>query len=358
MTTQIRHPIIDYSVLFPAGRPAVYVVIYCLILLLFSAPALASLKQAGDDPLIFDDTPLKDDLSLPSWFKLSFLDLREDLADARRENRGLIIYFGRHDCAYCKALLERNWGRQDIVAYTQRHFDVIAIDVLGHRHLTDPRGREMSEKNYAAQHKANFTPTLHIYDRLGKLALKITGYRPAYQFKAALEYVADDHHRQEGFAEYYARAEPAEGYGNPELNRQAAIRYSNKLFDLSKSRKPLLVLFERPRCHACDVLHGGPLQNQQILRRLQQFNAVQLDSTSEQPIITPAGQRTTSGAWAKKLYLDYTPTLMFFNEQGNEVVRIDSVVWFYRLSNVLDYVLDKGYKHYPTFQQWRGRNKP
>lgn len=314
--------------------------------------------RAATDPLIFDDTPLTEPLSLPAWFKLSFLDLREDLADARRSNRGLIVYFGRHDCAYCKALLEKNWGREDIVAYTQRYFDVIAIDVLGNRPLTDPQNREMSEKAYAAQHKANFTPTLHIYDRDGKLALKLTGYRPPYQFKAALEFVADNHHRQENFATYYGRAQPAEGYGNPELNRQAEIHYNGKLLDLSKSRKPVLVVFEQPRCHACDILHGGPLQNTQILQRLKQFNAVQLDSSSQQAIITPAGRRTTSAAWARELYLDYTPTLMFFDAQGNEVVRIDSVVWFYRLSNVLDYVLDKGYLKYPTFQQWRGRKKP
>ena len=330
--------------------------IYVMIVACVAISPRAS--AAEEDDVNFADQPLLEPLVLPDWFKLSFLDLGDDLHDANTNKRGLIIYFGRHDCAYCKALLEKDWGRTDIVAYTQRYFDVIAIDVLGNRQLTDPQGKEMSEKAYAAQHKANFTPTLHIYDRRGKLALKLTGYRPPYQFKAALEYVADDHHLTEDFAKYYARAEPAEEYGNPELNHDPAIRYSDKLLDLTKSRKPVLILFEQPRCHACDILHGGPLQNPQIRRRLQQFNAVQLDSTTNQPIITPGGQRTTSGKWARELYMDYTPTLMFFDEHGNEVVRIDSVVWFYRLSNVLDYVLDKGYLQYPTFQQWRGRKKP
>ncbi len=357
MTPRIRHTIIDYPNLFSAVRPAVYTTICGLILLITTLPCLATPQTVNNDPLYFDDNPLKDALSLPTWFKLSFLDLREDLADARQENRGLIIYFGRHDCPYCKALLEKNWGREDIKAYTQRYFDVIAIDVLGQRQLTDTQGREMSEKAYAAQHRANFTPTLHIYDRQGKLALKLTGYRPPYQFKAALEFVADNHHQKESFADYFARAEQAVGYGNPELNRHPSIRYSNKLIDLSNSDKPVLVLFEQPRCHACDVLHGGPLQNALIMQWLKQFNAVQLDSTSDQPVITPAGNRTTSLAWARELHLDYTPTLMFFDDMGNEVVRIDSVVWFYRLRNVLDYVLDKGYLKYPTFQQWRKRNQ-
>ena len=355
MTTQTRQTIIDYTRLFTAARVIVYSIIFCIILLLLSGQALATPQQTEPDPLVFDDTPLSEALSLPAWFKLSFLDLQEDMAEAQQENRGLIIYFGRHDCPYCKALLEKSWGREDIVTYTQRYFDVIAIDVLGHRQLRDFQGREISEKSYAIQQKANFTPTLIFYDKTGKLAFKQVGYRPPYQFKAALEYVADNHHKQEEFASYFARAEYAEGYGNPELNRHDSIRYGTKPLDLSNSDKPVLVLYEQPRCHACDVLHGGPLQKKQITQKLQQFNAVQLDSTSDQVIITPGGQRTTSRDWAKQLYLDYTPTLMFFDQKGNEVVRIDSVVWFYRLRNVLDYVLDKGYLKYPTFQAWRNR---
>lgn len=355
MITRIRITIIVYSSLFSAARSTVYAAICGLILLSFVLPGRAAAVEDSADPLVFDDTPLKDTLSLPAWFKLSFLDIKEDLREANAENRGLIIYFGRNDCPYCKALLEKDWGREDIKIYTQRYFDVIAIDVLGQRQLTDPEGRETTEKAYAARQRANFTPTLHIYDRHGKLAFKLTGYRPPYQFKAVLEYVADEHYQQESFADYYARAEAADSYGNQELNRQADFRYSDKLIDLSHSQKPVLVLFEEPSCHACDVLHSGPLQKNAIMQRLKRFNAVQLDLNSDQAVITPAGKRTTSRAWAKALYLDYTPTLMFYDEKGNEVVRIDSVVWFYRLRNVLDYVLDKGYLKYPTFQQWRKR---
>lgn len=357
MIIRNRHIIIDYSGLISSAHSSVYVILAVFLMLACVSPVEAKTGVNKTDPLVFDDTPLKEGLSLPSWFKLSFLDLRDDLAEAQRENRGLIVYFGRHDCPYCKALLEKNWGREDIKAYTQRYFDVVAIDVLGYRQLTDPSGKEMSEKTYAVSQKANFTPTLHIYDRRGKLAYKLTGYRPPYHFKAVLEYVADNHHQQEKFSEYFSRAEYATGFGNNDLNRHPAIRYGEELIDLSKSKKPVMVLFEQPSCHACDVLHGGPLQNMLIMQWLKQFNAVQLDSTSKQSIITPSGKRTTSAAWAKELYLDYTPTLMFFDEQGNEVVRIDSVVWFYRLRNVLDYVLDKGYLKYPTFQQWRSSKK-
>jgi thioredoxin-related protein len=71
------------------------------------------------------------------------------------------------------------------------------------------------------------------------------------------------------------------------------------------------------------------------------------------PVITPGGERTTAKKWADELGLFYTPTLLFFDDHGKEILRVDSVVQFYRLRNVLDYVLSGAYREYPTFQQWR-----
>ena len=110
-------------------------------------------------------------------------------------------------------------------------------------------------------------------------------------------------------------------------------------------------------CHACDVLHTGPLQQANIRSRIRQMDATQLNMWSDTPVITPSGERTTAKAWAGKLGLFYTPTLIFFDERGREILRVDSVVQFYRLKNVLDYVLSGAYRRYPTFQQWRSEQQ-
>jgi hypothetical protein len=34
------------------------------------------------------------------------------------------------------------------------------------------------------------------------------------------------------------------------------------------------------------------------------------------------------------------------------------VVQFYRLRNVLEYVLEEGYRNYATFQRWRESRRP
>lgn len=305
------------------------------------------------DSLVFDDAPLQESLDLPDWFKLSFLDLNESLDEARSDGkRGLIIYFGRKDCAYCKALLEGNWGDPVVARYTQEHFNVIAIDVRGARTVTDFNGRKWTEKTYATHRHMNFTPTLLFYTTDGQLALKLPGFRPMYQFRAALEYVADAHYSRESFRGYLSRAESAMSYGLEEMNENEQFMHAP--FNLNKlnNSKPFLVSFEHPRCHACDILHGDTLNRPEVIAQLNKLNVVQLNSYSETPVITPDGKHTTAKQWAKDLNLTFAPSLLFFDTQGKEILRVESVIRFYRLNKVLHYVSDHEYLNYPTFQNW------
>ena len=304
----------------------------------------------------FEDKRLKRELHLPEWFKLSFLDLQDDLDAAVSEGKdGIIVYFGQKHCAYCKALLEVNWGKEDIVDYTRKHFDVIAIDIWGDRQVTDLHGNDISEKDYAEQQKTNFTPSLLFFNRDGIETLMLRGYYPPYRFRAALEYAADHHYQRMTFPEFLSIAPTTLAFEEDEMIEESFFEPPPHALDRSlfPSDQPLLVFFEQGDCYACDVLHTGPLQDPAIREQLKQFQTVQLNLIGDTPVITPAGKRTTDGRWAQKLGLFYTPSLIFFDEQGNEIIRVDSVVRFSRLSMVLQYVSGKGYKDYPTFQRWR-----
>ena len=307
------------------------------------------------DPIEFIDQPLEEEIVLPDWFKVSFLDLKEDLDEAiDNGKRGLIVYFGQTLCPYCKAHLENNWGDKDILAYTLKHFDVIAINVRGHKQVIDFDGTEYTEKQYSVKAGTNFTPSVMFYSKHG-MTLKLRGYRPPYQFQAALEYVADQHYKKEKFAGYLARAEAAFSYGKETLNDNAMFNRGPYILDRSRfaAKLPLLVSFERGKCHACDVLHAGPLQNDEIKTRLKKLSISQVDMTSDAPVLTPDGKKLSAKKWADALNLDYSPTLVFFDQRGKEIIRIGSVVWFYRLRNVLDYVTSKDYIEQPNFQLWR-----
>jgi thioredoxin-related protein len=315
----------------------------------FNETAFAS---SSVDPAV-DDRPLTEALSLPDWFKVSFLDIREDINEANRGRRGLIIYFGQSYCPYCKAHLKNNWGRKDIVAYTRANFDVIAINVRGNNTVTDLDGKDYSEKLFAARHKANFTPTVLFFDDSGKQALKLSGYRKPYQFRAALEFVADKHFQHENFRQYMARAEQAESFGQDTLNDSEIFSPPPFRLPAILKQKPLAVFFEERRCHSCDVLHAGPLNRPAIISEFKRINAVQLDMWAATPVTTPQGEKTTAKKWADELALDYAPTLIFYDESGKEIIRVDSVVGFLRLKNVLKYINSRAYRTQPSYQLWR-----
>ena len=127
-----------------------------------------------------------------------------------------------------------------------------------------------------------------------------------------------------------ARAELAMGYGKEELNANDAFNSPPYLLDRSriKAERPLMVVFERKRCHACDVLHGGPFTRPEIEIQLLKLEAVQLDIHSKQPMLTPDGKKISVRKWAEQLDINYSPTIVFFDEKGKEIIRIESVVWF------------------------------
>jgi thioredoxin-related protein len=333
-----------------------------LVLLLGLCSAAAAWAEAGGDEFeSFDDQPLEEPLGYPDWFKLSFLDIGDDLREAVAAGKqGLMVYFGQKYCAYCKQLLEGNFGKLDIRAYTQRHFDAVGIDIHGQREVTDLHGREWSEHSYSVDQGVNFTPTLIFYDREEREALRLSGYYPPYKFRAALEYVADSHYRTEDFRSYLARADVPMIFETGEMSQEDFFLPPPHALDRSHwpGQRPLVVFFEQGDCHACDVLHTGPLRQDDIRARFAQMDAAQLGVWDDTPVVTPSGQRTTARRWADELGLFYTPTLLFFDEQGEEILRVDSVVQFYRLRSVLDYVLSGAYLEYPTFQQWRNTQTP
>ncbi|MDH3380587.1 MAG: thioredoxin family protein, partial [Gammaproteobacteria bacterium] len=225
---------------------------------------LGVVSAVGDqlDPFSFDDSPRARVITHPDWFETSFLDLGEDLKDAVAAGKnGLMVYFGQKNCAYCEALMEINFKTPDIVRYTREHFHVIALDIWGSRSVTAVEGTTSTEHEFAVAQQTNFTPSIIFYDKTGRQAFKMTGYYPPYKFRAALEYVADDHYQRESFGEYIERADPPPKFAEEGLNEQNFFQPPPYALDRSRfaADDPLVVFFEQIQCHACDVLHTEPL---------------------------------------------------------------------------------------------------
>lgn len=330
-----------------------YGLFFCLLIISTQSVVVAT-SEIGE--LGFDDSMLDEPVELPSWFKLSFLDIKEDLEEAKKSGKkGLILYFGMEKCPYCKALIEVNFGKSDIASYTQENFDVVAIDVRGSRSITTLSGEVISEKEFAVRNKANFTPTLLFYDYSGKVVHRMVGYSKPYTFRAILEYVADSHYANETFRKYLLRGKRADSADDEKLSYRTFSMTKPYILERNRitAQRPLLVIFEQPDCHACDVLHSGALSTDILKGQMQKLDVVQLDIWSQTPIINSVGKKISARAWAESQGIFYTPTLVFYNENGGEVLRLSSVAHFSRLNKVLNYVTSGGYRTYRNLAEWK-----
>nr|WP_232424132.1 thioredoxin fold domain-containing protein [Imhoffiella purpurea] len=310
------------------------------------------------DAYSFDDFPREEPLVYPDWFKRSFLDIRTDLEEALAAGkRGLMVYFGQQRCPYCQRLMRVNFGLSDIVEYTRRHFDVVPIDIHGIEEVATLDGDLVSEQEWALREETDFTPSILFYDAEGREALHLRGYYPPYQFRAALEYVADGHYRRESFRDYLARGENRMVFDSEDLNEESFFAPPPHNLDRRvRAERPLVVFFEQGDCHPCDVLHGQALREPAVRRHFGDLDAVQLDIRSETPLITPGGRRTTARDWAADLGLFYAPALLFFDEAGREFLLLDSVAGFYRLRQVMRYVAAKAYRD-RSYGAWRASRR-
>src|SRR4051812_7923161 len=87
---------------------------------------------------------------VPSWFSPSLLHLPEDVAEAAKEGKRVMLYFEQNGCPYCKRMVEVNFANPKIASRLQRQFVPVAINVWGDRELTTPEGRASTEKQFAA----------------------------------------------------------------------------------------------------------------------------------------------------------------------------------------------------------------
>jgi len=284
-------------------------------------------------------------IDIPDWFSETFLDFPEDVRDAAREKKRVLLYFGQDGCPYCKELMQTNFTQRAIVDKTRRHFVAIALNVWGDRDTTWIDGRRMTEKELARALRVQFTPTVLFLDEKGTVVARLNGYYPPQRFSAALDYAAGISGKGRKFEDYMQAAskEPA----SPTLHEEAFFLKPPVRLD---GKKPVALVFETPYCAGCDDLHQEGFKRPEVRKLLEQFDVYQL---------TPDAGRALS------LRVAYTPSIVLF-DGGKEVFRAESYLRPFHLASALDYVASRSYRTEPSFQRYvqaradrlrdRGRN--
>ena len=319
-------------------------IFYCVILITFSNLAIVDAKTEGELDAGLVNPGHKEQ---PAWFKVSFLDLFEDIEEAADNNKRLLVYYYQDGCPYCEKLMEDNFSQRDIADKTQQYFDVVSINLWGDKEVT-VGDKTYTEKDFAEALKVQYTPTLLFFSENNKIVFRANGYYPPEKFSTLLDYIGKKQETTISYQDYMAKVnpQPATGFLHNDINSV------NSVTDLSSQKKPLLVMFEQRKCKTCDELHLDILKRKESINLLSDFNVLVVDMWSHQILTTPNGQKMKVRDWAKQLDVKYAPSLLFFDDKGNEVFRVDAYLKAFHTQSAMDYVSSGAYKTQSNFQRY------
>ncbi len=285
----------------------------------------------------------------PEWFKESFLEIADDVEEAKDSGKHVILFMHLNNCPYCYKMTEENFTNAPHTQFIKDNFDVIVINIKGDRDIVFDEETSVTEKELADILKVRATPTIIFFDQENKPVARINGYRSVPAFRQALDYVQQKAYLKTSLAEYTRQHQKRSVY-----NFREHPQFKNITDLQSVSENPLALIFEDSGCDACNALYDGHLSDPEVNAVLKNYTVVRLDAGSEQPIIDIDGNKTTAGAYAEKLKLSYRPGIILF-DKGKEITRIDGMLYRYHFTEMLRYVGERHHvKHPDSFFDYLG----
>jgi thioredoxin-related protein len=119
--------------------------------------------------------------------------------------------------------------------------------------------------------------------------------------------------------------------------------------DLANARatgkQGLMVVYSTEGCSYCGLFIKKSLGNQEIAAMVRKhFGAVGLEIFDDTNIVGPQGQESTVKAFAKQEGVMFSPTVLFYDKEGNRVLRITGYQSPKRFKTTLQYVVGKHYQ--------------
>jgi len=288
----------------------------------------------------------------PDWFKESFLDLPDDINEAKESGKRIVLFFHQDGCPYCNALVERNLAQKAIAEKVKNNFDIIGLNMWGDRTITYVNGKQYSEKNLAEGLKVQFTPTMLFYDEKGKIVLRLNGYRSPTKFNVDLDYVLARKTQKVKYLDFIKANLPVTKSSKKLHSEDFFVSSPTNFQKYTSNNKLSAAFFEQKDCPDCDTLHTKVLPDSTLRKIISNFKVAQLDMWSKTKVITPQGKTTTAKEWAKDLDIKFAPSIVIFNEKGEEIIRTEGSFKVFHTQGIFDYVLSGAYKKQPSFQRY------
>ena len=99
-------------------------------------------------------------------------------------------------------------------------------------------------------------------------------------------------------------------------------------------------------------MHREAFKRREVLEQVAKFDVARVMVGGRSELTTPDGRKLDAGTWARELKVAYTPSVVFFDDRGREVFRIEAYLRPFHLTGSFDYVASGGYREEPSFQRF------
>jgi thioredoxin-related protein len=129
----------------------------------FLAGSVGALALGWSRPALAQATLTEDGLYRQPWFLESFLELADDLESAAAKGKRFAVMWELRGCPYCRETHLVNFAKPEIENFVRARFDILQLNTIGAREVTDFDGEKISEKRLAEKYGIRFTPTFQFF---------------------------------------------------------------------------------------------------------------------------------------------------------------------------------------------------
>jgi thioredoxin-related protein len=125
----------------------------------------------------------------------------------------------------------------------------------------------------------------------------------------------------------------------PDWFKESFLEFGDDINEAATEGKRLLVMFHQDSCPYCNALVERNLSQRHIEEKVRKhFDVVAVNMWGDRELLTLDGKSYTEKSFAQALRVQFTPTLIFFDEGGNVVLRLNGYLPPQRFETALDYV--------------------
>ncbi len=119
----------------------------------------------------------------------------------------------------------------------------------------------------------------------------------------------------------FSGAKPTE---YPSWFKESFLEFSDDIEEAAQAGKRVMLVFHQDGCPYCNLLVERNLSQKDIVELMQEkFDVIAINMWGDREVVTVEGQSFTEKEFAAALNVQFTPTLLFFDERGQPILKLN-----------------------------------